>query len=281
MVHLAASLTIAMLTFTPVHRRPCGARCGHGCGGRGGDRGGGYSQPRRRAEAAKGALYLVDLLTIAVIGAHQDASPPATYLLWLYLLWQARTKTLLRAISAELAGSDSPPASAAAAATATATATATTAPPAATPPGTDPSPITATAPPSSRPTTAPIAPSAPTVPLPHEPSVAASPSRQVTISPRSPARHGGSAAVAVAEAVAEVEAVAEEEVEVKAVAVAEVEAEAEVEMEVETQAEVVAPGAGAVRSLKALRLRPGAAAVELSAQSLSDAHGEEVADYIR
>ena len=59
------------------------------------------------------------------------------------------------------------------------------------------------------------------------------------------------------------------------------EVEVEAEAEAEVEAEVVSAGAGAVRSLKALRLRPGAAAVELSEQSLSDAHGEEVADYIR
>ena len=47
------------------------------------------------------------------------------------------------------------------------------------------------------------------------------------------------------------------------------------------EAEVGAAGARAVRSLKALRLRPGAAAVELGEQNLSDAHGAEVADYIR
>ena len=73
--------------------------------------------------------------------------------------------------------------------------------------------------------------------------------------------------------------------ELKAVALAEVQAgvvaEVEVEAEAEAEAEPGAAGARAVRSLKALRLRPGAAAVELSEQNLSDAHGEEVADYIR
>ena len=76
---------------------------------------------------------------------------------------------------------------------------------------------------------------------------------------------------------------AELEQELKAVALAEVQAGvvAEVEAETEAEAEVGAASARAVRSLKALRLRPGAAAVELSEQNLSDAHGEEVADYIR
>ena len=78
---------------------------------------------------------------------------------------------------------------------------------------------------------------------------------------------------------------AELELELKAVALAEVQAgvvaEVEVEAEAEAEAEPGAAGARAVRSLKALRLRPGAAAVELSEQNLSDAHGEEVADYIR
>ena len=76
---------------------------------------------------------------------------------------------------------------------------------------------------------------------------------------------------------------AELELELKAVALAEVQAGvvAEVEAEAEAEAEVGAASARAVRSLKALRLRPGAAAVELSEQNLSDAHGEEVADYIR
>ena len=78
---------------------------------------------------------------------------------------------------------------------------------------------------------------------------------------------------------------AELELELKAVALAEVQAgavaEGEVEAEAEAEAEPWAAGARAVRSLKALRLRPGAAAVELSEQNLSDAHGEEVADYIR
>ena len=68
---------------------------------------------------------------------------------------------------------------------------------------------------------------------------------------------------------------AELELELKAVALAEVQAG------VVAEAEVGAASARAVRSLKALRLRPGAAAVELSEQNLSDAHGEEVADYIR
>ena len=70
---------------------------------------------------------------------------------------------------------------------------------------------------------------------------------------------------------------AELELELKAVALAEVQAGVVAEVE----AEVGAAGALAVRSLKALRLRPGAAAVELGEQNLSDAHGEEVADYIR
>ena len=80
---------------------------------------------------------------------------------------------------------------------------------------------------------------------------------------------------------------AELELELKAVALAEVQAgvvaevEVEAEAEAEAEAEPWAAGARAVRSLKALRLRPGAAAVELSEQNLSDAHGEEVADYIR
>ena len=78
-------------------------------------------------------------------------------------------------------------------------------------------------------------------------------------------------------------AVAELELELKAVALAEVQpgVVAEVVAEAEAEAEVGAAGARAVRSLKALRLRPGAAAVELGEQNLSDAHGEEVADYIR
>ena len=78
---------------------------------------------------------------------------------------------------------------------------------------------------------------------------------------------------------------AELELELKAVALAEVQAgvvaEVEVEAEAEAEPEPGAAGVRAVRSLKALRLRPGAAAVELSEQNLSDAHGEEVADYIR
>ena len=74
---------------------------------------------------------------------------------------------------------------------------------------------------------------------------------------------------------------AELELELKAVALAEVQAGVVAEVEAETEAEAGAAGARAVRSLKALRLRPGAAAVELGEQNLSDAHGEEVADYIR